>query len=315
MPRLKIGLALGGGAARGLAHLGVLEVLEEAGLRFDLVAGTSMGALVGAMYCADASIRRAKQGAMEFLRSPDFANAAIHRLRREHEPTEPGFWQSFGQYIARGRVIASTVTRPSVLDIEELYELLGFFVNDRDMEELNVPLGIVVTDLEAGEEVVLRRGPLIDAVAASSAVPGAFPPIDFEGRRCMDGGVVNMVPVSAAFQMGADYVIAVDVVHELPLPGESMKALHIHFRSHQITKRHLTSHQLRFADWIISPQVGHLHWADFSRFEECVEAGVQAAKEVVDGIAGDIKRLRRTPAFLRRGGARLFQKVMGKEKV
>jgi NTE family protein len=310
---LKVGLALGGGAARGLAHIGLIEVLEQNGVKVDLVAGTSMGALVGSLYCIDGAIAKVADDALNFLRSPQFKNAKIHRLHKEDGTTENSPFQSFSYYIQRGRVIASTMTRSSALDVEDLYELLGFFVDDRDIKNLKIPFHAIATDLVAGEQVILEEGPVIDAVAASSAVPGAFPPIKIGDRLCVDGGIINMVPVSEVCRMGADYVIAANVIHDLPIPGDSMKALEIYFRSHQITKLALTDHHLRFADVILSPDVGKYHWADFSQFEQCIEAGRAVARQYVDKIVSDIKRLRRTPRFLRRKtGAALFRKYMNR---
>ncbi len=306
---LKVGLALGGGAARGLAHLGLIEILEQNGVKADVVAGTSMGALVGSLYCISGEISGVMEEALSFLHSPEFKKAKIHRLIREADHEEISAFQTFSNLIQRGRVIASTVTRSSALDVDDLYELLGFFVDDRDIAGLKVPFRAVATDLAAGEPIVLDKGPVIDAVAASSAVPGAFPPIRIGDRLCVDGGITNMVPVSEACRMGADYVIAVNVIHDLPAPADSMKALEIYFRAHQITKLSLTDHQMRFADVILSPDVGKFHWADFSKFEECIEAGRDVARRHVERITADIKRLRRTPAcFRRKTGPALFRK-------
>ncbi len=312
---LKVGLALGGGAARGLAHLGLIEVLEQNGIKADIVAGTSMGALVGSLYCIDGDVAGIVSDALKFLRSPEFKKAKIHRLYREEDAVDNGAFQTFSHYIQRGRVIASTVTRSSALDVEDLYELLGFFVDDRDITSLKIPFRAIATDLAAGEQVILDKGPVIDAVAASSAVPGAFPPIRIDDRLCVDGGITNMVPVSEVCRMGADYVIAANVIHDLPVPGDSMKALGIYFRSHQITKLALTDHQLRFADVILSPDVGKFHWADFSRFEQCIEAGRVVARQCVEQISNDIKRLRRIPScFRRKTGPALYRKYTKRPK-
>lgn len=296
---VRIGLALGGGAARGLAHLGVVETLCSAGIPVHVVAGTSMGALVGAMFAQKADATKMLNEATQFLRSPEFRQARIHRLQRE-TAGEKSVLDAVGRYISRGRVLASTVTRPSVLDAEDLYELLGFFVDDRDIRSLHVPFFAVAADLRSGEEVILDRGPVIDAVAASSAVPGAFPAIVVGGRECVDGGVVNMVPVSVLREMNLDYVIASNVSHELPVPADAMKALATHFRTHEITKRTLTRLQVRFADAVITPQVGQIHWADFTRADEVIEAGRLAAQGAIDTIRRDLNRLGRRPRFLRK---------------
>ncbi|MCZ7582168.1 MAG: patatin-like phospholipase family protein [Deltaproteobacteria bacterium] len=300
MSRVVIGLALGGGAARGLAHLGLIEVLRRDGVPIDLVAGTSMGALVGGAFCRDGTIEPVMADAVTYLRSPSFKAARIHRLRRNAEETQASMLDTVSQYIARGRAIAQTVTRPSVLEAADLYEVLAAFVDDRDIRSLKVPFRAVTTDIVTGEQVVVDRGSLIDAVAASSAVPGAFPAVPLGKRLCVDGGIRNMVPVTVARAMGADYVIAANVIHELPMLEGDTRALEIYFRTHQITKRALTELQLEFADTVITPQVGHIHWADFTRADDLIEAGRRAARDALPAIRRDLARLRRLPRFLRR---------------
>lgn len=301
--KFKIGLALGGGAARGLAHLGVLRVLEREGIPIDLIAGTSMGSLVGAMYAGQPRIEKLIQRAQEFFGSPEFVNSKIHYLKRGEE--EQGFFESVGSSIRRTWMLGSTVTRTAFLEAEDLYDLLRRFVDDRDIRSLQIPLAIIVCDLLAGEEVVLKRGPLIDAIAASSAVPGAFPPIKIGERECIDGGVVHMVPGSVARDMGADFVIAVNVSHELLKPPELKRALEIFFRTQEITKQTLINHQLNEADVVITPPVGEIHWADFTAAEKIIEIGQETAEKAMPEIRqalGKQKRWRPFRKFKRKKG-------------
>ena len=280
--RKTVGLALGGGAARGLAHLGALRVLEREHIPIDLVSGTSMGSLVGALYCSNPRAEKLITKAQNFYQSEQFVQSPIHNLKRNDEVQ--GFFDSFTQTVRRGIMIGSTVTRMGFLDREDLYELLENFVDDSDIRNLRIPLGIVVCDLLSGKEVVLRRGPIIDAVAASSAVPGAFPPIKIGEMECIDGGVVNMIPISVAKAMGADVVIAVNVSHDSLKPPELKRALEIYFRTQDITKRVLIEKQLEAADVIITPQVGHIHWADFTAAETIIKLGEQAAQQALPQI-------------------------------
>ncbi|HPM78761.1 MAG TPA: patatin-like phospholipase family protein [bacterium] len=280
--RKTVGLALGGGAARGLAHLGVLRVLEREQVPIDLISGTSMGSLVGALYAGNPRAEKLIAKAQKFYQSEEFAQSRIHGLKRNEEVQ--GFFDSFTQTVKRGLMIGSTVTRLGFLDREDLYSLLSNFIDDSDIRNLLIPLGIVVCDLLTGQEVVLRRGPIIDAVAASSAVPGAFPPIRIGEMECIDGGVVNMVPISVVREMGADVVIAVNVSHDLLKPPELKRALEIYFRTQDITKRLLIEKQLEAADVVITPQVGHIHWADFTAAETIIKLGEQAAEEALPRI-------------------------------
>jgi len=282
------GLALGGGAARGLAHLGVLQVLEREKIPIDLIAGTSMGGLVGALYCAQPWIDRLIKKATAFYSGEDFKQSRLHRLKRGEEE-ELGFFGAVGQKLRQGRLLSSQVTRLSFLDKEDLYNLLRPFVDDRDIRSLQIPLSIITCDLKTGREIVINKGSVIDAVAASSAVPGAFPPIPLNGVECIDGGTVNMVPIRVAREMGADLVIAVNVSHEMPKPAELKRALEIFFRTHEITKRTLIDLQLPEADVGFTPQGGQYHWADFSQADQIIDMGRQAAETALP----EIRRVRR----------------------
>jgi NTE family protein len=185
------------------------------------------------------------------------------------------------------------VTRISYLEKEDLYDLLRPFIDDRDLRGLHIPMAVVVCDLKNGCELVLRKGPAIDAVAASSAVPGAFPPIKIGEVECIDGGIVNMAPVSVVRQMGAEATIAVNVSHELLQPAELKRALELFFRASEITKRILIETQLREADVVITPNVGQYHWADFSVAEKIIDAGRQAAEAALPAIREVLRRKRK----------------------
>jgi NTE family protein len=295
--RPTVGLALGGGAARGLAHLGVLEVLEREGLHIDMMAGTSMGSLFGAMYAAQPRIDKLVKKALQFYASPQFQNSRIHNLRRG-AVEDLGFLDSVTQRVKTGLALSSQVTRISYLDRDDLYDLLKPFVDDRDIRSLSIPVGVVTCDITAGVEHVFRRGAVIDAVAASSAIPGAFPPITIGDHEYIDGGIVNMVPVSAVRAMGAQTVIAVNVSHDALQPADLKRALEVYFRTHEITKRLLIQQQLRDADVIITPLVGEHHWADFSAAERIIAAGREAAETALPAVRRALRK--KKPSLLKK---------------
>lgn len=183
---MKIGYALGGGAARGLAHIGVLKVLEEHGIHPDFIAGTSMGALVGALYAGGYTA-----GDIERLaRSLDWRKML---LLTDIQPPSGGF-------IMGNRVM----------------DLLKSILGDLSFSQLKIPYACVAVDIISGEEIVLREGSLLDSVHASFAIPGIFKPVLIKERFLVDGGLRNVVPVSVCREMGADYIIAVNVI---PEPG------------------------------------------------------------------------------------------------
>ncbi len=192
MAKKRIGLALGSGGARGIAHLGVIRALREAGIEADLVAGTSMGALVG-------------------------MGLAAGRLTEMREVVLHLDWKKALHYFVEARI-----PRSGLIDGARVLEFIRQHSQDRQLESLDIPCAVVATDLASGAEVVLDKGPTAEAIRASLAVPGLFTPVHLNGRLLVDGGLVNPVPVNVARKLGADVVLAVDVAHFEPLTPSQM---------------------------------------------------------------------------------------------
>ncbi len=189
----RIGLALGSGSARGLAHLGVIRALEEAGIKVDFVAGTSIGALIGAAY-------------------------ASGRLDSMESTFQKFNWKSMVSFFD------VVFPKSGLIDGAKVGELVRAHINSEVIESLPIPFCAVATDIQTGEEVVISKGDIIEAVRASISVPGIFTPVRSNGRLLVDGGLVNPVPVSVARSMGADIVIAVDLNHQI-VTGKNLKPL------------------------------------------------------------------------------------------
>ena len=239
----RIGLALGGGAARGFAHIGVIQVLEEAGIRPDLVVGTSAGSLVAALYASG------KSGAELGLMADAMDETAI---------TD---WSFPGRGLIRG-------------------EALARFVRDntggRSIEQMRVPLGIVATDLDNGQAILFQLGDPGVAVRASSAVPAVFQPVRIGSREYVDGGLVAPVPVSFARQMGAELVIAVDIT-ELPDGAATGDVMRILLQTFSIMGRSINRFELRDADVVLRPRLAGVSGADFAARKRSIQAGREAA--------------------------------------
>ncbi|MFN8472555.1 MAG: patatin-like phospholipase family protein [Anaerolineae bacterium] len=181
----KLGLALGGGGARGLAHIGVLRVLEKEGVSPDLITGTSMGGLIGALYASGMSLDEIEANLM------GFGQRATSMLRL----MDVGIWSG------------------ALVQGAKVYDLLATLLGpERTFAELNLPVAVVATDIISGREIVLREGKVVDALRATISVPGVFAPVTYDKYRLVDGGILNNVPVDVARSMGADTVIAVDVL-------------------------------------------------------------------------------------------------------
>ena len=238
---LKIGLALGGGAARGFAHVGVISVLEEAGLRPHMVAGTSAGSLVAAIYATGKTSAQLQQTAlaMEEVAITDWMLPII------------------GKGVFRGDALGRYVNQ---------------LVGGRLIEQMAIPLGIVATDLNSGQAVMFRSGDTGTAVRASSAVPAVFVPVRISGREYVDGGLVSPVPVRFARQMGADIVVAVDISSP-PEANPAGDTLQILLQTFAIMGKSINHYELKEADVVVRPSLTGLKSADFSARKLAIESG------------------------------------------
>jgi NTE family protein len=254
-PRLpKIGLALGGGAARGFAHIGVIQVLEEHGIKPDFVVGTSAGSLVAALYAAG------KNG------------AELGTLADAMDESTLTDWSYPGRGLIRGAALAKFVRDHT---------------GSRTIEQMRIPLGIVATDLDNGQPILFEVGDTGTAVRASSAVPAVFQPVNIGGREYVDGGLVAPVPVRFARQMGADLVIAVDIsaTPEGNATGDAMRML---LQTFAIMGRSINNFELRDADIVVRPRLAGVSSADFGSRKRSIQAGRDATRALMADLAARI---------------------------
>jgi NTE family protein len=252
-----LGLALGGGGVRGFAHLGVLRVLEREGLAPRAIAGTSMGAIIAALYALSPSLAAVEQRMGEFFAR--FA-PALSRLTASVAASQGGI----------------AVDEPSLLDAGVFHQYFDALIPDVTFETARVPLAVVAVDLVSGEEVVFTSGPVRPAVLGSVALPGVFPPIVHDGRLLVDGGWTSRIPVDAVRQIGADRVLGVEVSDNSDnpfLPNQPKTGLQIALRAAEITRNHLARLTARRADLLLIPPTGHIALHDASRALECVQIG------------------------------------------
>lgn len=248
-PAPRIGLALGGGAARGFAHIGVIQVLEEAGIKPSVVVGTSAGSLVAALYASG------KGG------------AELQRVAEAMEEAALTDWTLpiFSRGVFRGEALARYVNAQ---------------IGNRLIEQLPLPLGILATDLHTGEGVLFQRGDVGVAVRASSAVPGVFLPVQIGRREFVDGGLVAPVPVGFARQMGAELVIAVDI-STAPQSNPATDAFKVLLQTFSIMGRTINNHELKGADLVVQPSLSGVGSADFAARRRSIEAGRAAMQALL----------------------------------
>lgn len=276
LKRFKIGLALGGGAARALAHIGVLEGLAAQGIPVDIVTGTSMGAVIGGMYASDPDASRLRARISRYLYSDAYRESGFDFLRDKDDSNGNGLLFRMQRLARRGLFNTMAVTRLSIVNDEIAERNYAELLDGIDIERMPLTFAAIALDLHSGEEVVIDHGPLRRAVAASCAIPGILSPVPLNGHLLVDGGWAEAVPVRAAFQLGASFVIAVDVVGDVG-PFESPRnALDVVYRADALVRGALVREQLRDADCVLVPKNGEQHWADFRQVEKTVAAGRNA---------------------------------------
>ncbi|MGA7928286.1 MAG: patatin-like phospholipase family protein [Candidatus Sulfotelmatobacter sp.] len=260
VPRLpSIGVALGGGFARGMAHIGVLKVLEEEGIPVRIVTGTSVGALIGAAYCSGLSIEELEKVA--------------HSCR----------FNTFARW---------TVSRYGFASTDRMVSFLNRTLKVKSFEELRIPLGVTATDFNSGEGVVFHSGSIIDPVRASCAYPGMFLPVEIRGRYLVDGMLSHPVPTRPSREMGAERVLAVHLKGTWAKGGAPRHLFDVIGQSFAIAQDAMSSLWRGAADLIVEPDVAGFAYDDFKRASELISAGEVAMRKALP----EVRKWLETPA-------------------
>jgi len=255
---VKIGLALGGGAARGFTHIGVIKALEAQGIVPDIVVGTSAGSVVGSLYAAGLS------------------GFELQKVAMEMDEAQVGDWSLPDRGVFKGEALQNFVNKA---------------VGNRPLEKLPRTFAAVATDLHSGELVAFRTGNTGMAVRASSTVPGVFQPVNINGREYVDGGLVSPVPVRTARSMGANFVIAVDISAK-PRDGKTQSTLNVMLQTFAIMGQTIGRYELAEADMVIRPATAELPSADFQARHKAVLEGEKAAAGVMAELKAKLEKMR-----------------------
>jgi NTE family protein len=258
-PKPKIALVLGGGAARGFAHVGVIRALEQEKIPIDMIVGTSVGSLIGAIYAHD-------------MNSFELEWTAFS-LEKEH--------------LFDFAVLAAFTSMGPVKG-DKLEEFVRTKIPVANIENLKLPFAAVATDLNRGTKVVLDHGPVAKAVRASSAIPGVFNPVEHQGRLLVDGGVVDNIPISVARERGADIVIAVDISENV-VNFNVTNMVDVMLQSVNIMFSENVGYRKKDADILIAPAVGNVAMLDFTQKKKCMQAGIEAAQRAMPEIRKKIE--------------------------
>jgi NTE family protein len=287
----KIALALGGGGARGIAHLGALEVLQDAGIPFHAVFGVSVGSIVAAGLAFSSDARAFSAHALGYLTSPSFRKYSIGLAGGHpgggHNGGPDGNASWFAKildYLRANRTFHRMILSPSLLPGRILEDVVNALLPDADISDARLPLTIVAVDLVTGREVEITKGPVRRAVLGSASLPGIFPPVEYGACLLADVGVISAVPCHAARRSGADRVIAIDVTLHPHRTDHYPSAVDVMLRLQDVASSLFLNLVLQHADVVIRPNVSHLQWTDFRSIPDTVERGRRAAEAALPEI-------------------------------
>lgn len=253
--RPKLGLALGAGAIRGIAHIGVLQILEEQNIPIDYIAGTSAGGLFGALYAAGVDLK--------------YLEGLVCSLKLKH-------------------ITDFVFSKTGLVGGQKITNIMSILIKNAEFKDLKIPLSLVATDLETGEKIIINKGSLVQGVRATISIPGIFEPVKLGGRILVDGALIERIPINVVRQMGADLVIAVDVGYDLRAEKVS-NLFAVIMQAINIMDRELLNARIIDADVLIRPPVGHIGSFHLQKAGECIKLGRIAAEDAVDQIKELIK--------------------------
>ncbi|MGM0369748.1 MAG: patatin-like phospholipase family protein [Bacillota bacterium] len=246
-----VGLALGAGSARGLAHIGVLKAFDEEGITVDYIAGTSAGSIIGGFYAA---------------------NLDLHMLER------------LATHIEWDHLTDITVPRKGLIAGNKIKEFFQLLTKDKNFSELEIPFVAIATDIEKGENVVLDSGPVAEALRASMSIPGVFVPYRLNGHLLVDGALLNRVPTAEVRDLGADIVIGVEVSSSAGQDRKVANIFDVIMNSIDIMQQELAHSKRVGADFLIMPDLGDVGSTELTKAQHCIDLGYKAAKNKADEI-------------------------------
>lgn len=287
MSKLKIGLALGGGGARGAAHIGVLKVLHNNGIIPDVIGGASAGAVIGAMYAATQDPDWIDKRFKEFMSSDVYTELGVERLQSDQNPDS--VIGQVAKFVQNRVVIARALTRTSIIKKDRLVKAFDYLIPVKTFKELKIQLNVYATDLQSGETICYNSGDLIDAVTQSGSIPGFVEPTEQKDKLIVDAGVSAPLPVRE-LKNKANFVIGVDISRGAPTePLKKVNIIEIITRAERITSQYYTDMLAKESDFLIRPDVLGLHWSEFNKYDILVENGMNAANEKIVELKETIK--------------------------
>ncbi len=306
--RCKICLVLGAGGVRGLSHLGVLQVLEREGIPIDYLVGTSAGSIVGAAYALEPDATEITRRALDYFGGEEFERNSFSALIPNSRGPQPGLVQNVINGVRKGYVFSNLLRKQSILPGEKMSGMIDSLLPDLDFKDTKIPFAIPALDLKTGDDVLITRKSIRQAVIAGCSIPGFFPPVEYNDRILTDSGIVCPVPVSAALkEFKPDVLIAVDIMSRIEKEEDFPCGLDVLLRSESIACSRLNAQEICKADIVIRPEVGQIYWSDFNELDSLVSEGAVAAQGQVSEIRKVIRRKRRIFKFPRLDPRSIFK--------
>ncbi len=286
MPDFSIGLALGGGGARGAAHIGVIKVLHDSQINIDKIGGTSAGSIIGAMYAATKDPQWVHNRYREFLSSEEYQQIGTKSLQLDRDPDS--VFDQIAKFVQDRLVIAVALNRDSIIKRKRLEKAIEYLLPVDSFEKLKIPLHVFSTDLQTGGSICHRSGDLIEAVVQSSSIPGFVQPTKKNGHLFVDGAVTVPIPV-IEMKKETDFVIAVNISRGKPEPLQKINIVEIISRTGRVASLCLTDLMVEKADFVFQPDVLGLHWSQFDKFDELLENGLLEGKQNIGRLIDRLK--------------------------
>jgi len=278
---LKIGLALGGGGARGACHIGVLKILEDNGIIPDVIAGTSAGSMIGAMYASEMNAHIVEQKYMKHIQSENFKDLGFRYIANSEK--DDSIFSQIVKQIKNQYVLMVSSNRKSIIKNERLSKAANILFETEKFEDLKIPLLVTATDLVTGNPIIYKTGDLVDAVVQSSTIPGFVEPTYQNNRMLVDGGISLPTPVTPLIGE-CDFIISINITRGVSNQPEPNNIFEILNRSRDISIGQLNKFLLEEANFIIKPEHNNLHWSAFDKSDEFLKVGEKAASDSIESL-------------------------------
>ena len=285
---MKVALVLSGGGARGLAHVGVLKALEKANIKIDMIVGCSFGAIIGGIYAQNPDYDALEARLNAFMHEAAFRGLGLDFLKKSNVKSDDTLRQ-FANGIKDWVLMNLIAKKVALLKAERLEKAVESLIAHGNIEDTKIPFACNATDLISGSPFLFAEGDMRKAITASATIPGYFPPVSHENRMLVDGAITYNLPIRHARNLGADFIIAVDV-HPILHPELNFKnVFEVILRSKTITSNTLSDEIQNSAEVLIQPPIREYYWYEFDRYVEIIKAGEETANLQLEDIKHEIK--------------------------